>query len=52
MSNDVAAARGPRRRRPATSRIVNHYYLARELAEKPDLNVELYWASQDGDGAQ
>ncbi len=30
--------------------IVNHYYLARELAEKPDLNVELFWASQDGDG--
>jgi iron(III) transport system substrate-binding protein len=30
--------------------IVNHYYVARELDENPDLNVELYWASQDGDG--
>lgn len=30
--------------------LVNHYYLARELAEKPDLNVELFWASQDGAG--
>jgi iron(III) transport system substrate-binding protein len=30
--------------------LVNHYYLARELAEKPDLNVELYWASQQGAG--
>ena len=31
--------------------LVNHYYYARELAEKPDLNVELFWASQDGAGA-
>ncbi len=30
--------------------INNHYYLARELAEKPDLNVELFWASQEGAG--
>lgn len=30
--------------------INNHYYLARELAEKPDLDVELYWASQEGAG--
>lgn len=30
--------------------IVNHYYLARELEEKPDLNVELFWASQEGAG--
>ena len=30
--------------------IVNHYYLARELDENPDLNVELYWASQEGKG--
>jgi iron(III) transport system substrate-binding protein len=30
--------------------INNHYYLARELAEKPDLNVDLYWASQEGAG--
>jgi iron(III) transport system substrate-binding protein len=30
--------------------LVNHYYLARELEERPDLNVELYWASQEGDG--
>jgi iron(III) transport system substrate-binding protein len=30
--------------------IVNHYYVARELEENPDLNVELYWASQDGEG--
>ncbi len=32
--------------------IVNHYYLARELEEKPDMNVELFWASQDGEGVQ
>ena len=31
--------------------IVNHYYFARELEENPDMNVELFWASQDGDGA-
>ena len=30
--------------------IVNHYYVARELGEKPDLDVELYWASQEGAG--
>lgn len=30
--------------------IVNHYYYARELDEKPDLNVKLFWASQDGAG--
>ena len=32
--------------------IVNHYYLARELEENPDMNVELFWASQDGKGTQ
>ena len=31
--------------------IVNHYYVARELEAKPDLNAELYWASQEGAGA-
>ena len=30
--------------------INNHYYLARELEEDPELNVELLWASQDGAG--
>ena len=30
--------------------ISNHYYLARELEEKPDFNVSLYWASQEGAG--
>ena len=30
--------------------INNHYYLAREKAADPDLNVELFWASQDGAG--
>ena len=30
--------------------LVNHYYYARELEENPDLNVELFWASQDGAG--
>lgn len=30
--------------------IINHYYLARELVERPDLNVELFWASQEGAG--
>ena len=32
--------------------LVNHYYLARELDDNPDLNVELFWASQDGLGTQ
>jgi iron(III) transport system substrate-binding protein len=32
--------------------LVNHYYLARELDENPDLNVRLFWASQDGPGVQ
>lgn len=32
--------------------IVNHYYLAREKVENPDMNVELFWASQDGLGVQ
>ena len=32
--------------------LVNHYYLARELEENPDMNVELFWASQDGKGTQ
>jgi iron(III) transport system substrate-binding protein len=30
--------------------ITNHYYLARMLAEDPDLGVEPYWASQRGEG--
>jgi iron(III) transport system substrate-binding protein len=30
--------------------LVNHYYFARELDDKPDLNVKLYWASQQGAG--
>lgn len=30
--------------------ISNHYYLARELADDPDFDVALYWASQEGDG--
>ena len=30
--------------------INNHYYLARTLEENPELDVDLYWASQDGAG--
>ncbi len=30
--------------------ITNHYYLARLLEEDPDLDVEPYWASQEGAG--
>jgi iron(III) transport system substrate-binding protein len=30
--------------------INNHYYLAREKEEKPDMDVDLFWASQDGAG--
>jgi iron(III) transport system substrate-binding protein len=30
--------------------INNHYYLARELEENPEMNVDLFWASQDGAG--
>jgi iron(III) transport system substrate-binding protein len=30
--------------------ITNHYYLARMLDENPELNVEPYWASQEGEG--
>ncbi|PID53699.1 MAG: Fe(3+) ABC transporter substrate-binding protein [Micrococcales bacterium] len=30
--------------------IVNHYYLARKLRDKPDLPVELFWADQDSGG--
>ncbi len=30
--------------------LVNHYYFARELADNPDLDVKLFWASQDGAG--
>lgn len=30
--------------------INNHYYLAREKAADPELNVELFWASQEGAG--
>ncbi len=32
--------------------LVNHYYLGRELDANPDLNVKLFWASQDGKGVQ
>jgi iron(III) transport system substrate-binding protein len=49
MSNDVllieAVAAGT-----CDVAIVNHYYVARELEDDPDLNVELYWASQEGAG--
>jgi iron(III) transport system substrate-binding protein len=31
--------------------ITNHYYLARLLAEDPDLPVRVFWANQDGRGA-
>ena len=30
--------------------VVNHYYLARLLEEKPDLPIKLIWAEQDGRG--
>ena len=30
--------------------IVNHYYLARELNDDPDLPVELFWANQETTG--
>lgn len=30
--------------------IVNHYYLARELKDHPDLKVKLFWADQDQPG--
>lgn len=30
--------------------IANHYYLAREMEEDPNLPVELLWANQDGRG--
>ncbi|MGH3331842.1 MAG: extracellular solute-binding protein, partial [Nocardioidaceae bacterium] len=30
--------------------ITNHYYLATELEDRPDLNVKPFWASQDGAG--
>ncbi len=30
--------------------LVNHYYYARKLTEKPDLDVKLFWASQEGEG--
>jgi iron(III) transport system substrate-binding protein len=30
--------------------ITNHYYLARALADDPELGVDLFWASQDGAG--
>ena len=30
--------------------INNHYYLARTLEENPDLDVDLFWASQEGAG--
>jgi iron(III) transport system substrate-binding protein len=51
MSNDIllleAVAAGT-----CDVAIVNHYYLARLLAEDPELAVELFWASQDGQGVQ
>jgi iron(III) transport system substrate-binding protein len=30
--------------------ISNHYYVARQLADDPDLDLEVYWASQEGAG--
>ena len=30
--------------------IVNHYYLAQELAKKPDLKVKMFWVDQAGRG--
>nr|WP_272902519.1 extracellular solute-binding protein [Brevibacterium daeguense] len=30
--------------------INNHYYVARQLEENPDMNVEVFWASQEGAG--
>ncbi|MDO7867379.1 extracellular solute-binding protein [Nocardioides jiangxiensis] len=30
--------------------LVNHYYVAGELEDNPDLNVKVYWASQQGAG--
>lgn len=30
--------------------IVNHYYLARVMDEKPDINVKLFWANQSTSG--
>lgn len=30
--------------------IVNHYYLAREMRDKPDLGVKLFWANQSDRG--
>ena len=51
MSNDVllieAVAAGT-----CDVALVNHYYVARELEADPDLDVELYWASQEGAGTQ
>ncbi|MDX1504613.1 MAG: extracellular solute-binding protein [Spongiibacter sp.] len=32
--------------------LVNSYYLARQQAANPDLGVELFWANQQGEGAQ
>src|SRR3712207_7265092 len=51
MSNDVllieAVSAGA-----CDAALVNHYYVARELEDDPTLNVELYWASQKGDGTK
>ena len=51
MSNDIllleAVAAGT-----CEVALVNHYYYARMLEEDPDLDVELFWASQDGEGTQ
>ncbi len=32
--------------------LVNHYYVAKELTDDPDLNARIYWASQKGAGTQ
>jgi iron(III) transport system substrate-binding protein len=46
MSNDIELLKAI----DAGVGITNHYYLARELEEKPDMKVEPFWASQDGAG--
>ena len=49
MSNDVLAIQAVDAGTCEVA-VVNHYYLARELADDPALNVSLYWASQEGAG--
>ena len=49
LSNDVIALNSIRDDRCDVA-IVNHYYLARELAEDPNYPVGLIWANQDDRG--